>query len=519
MGRDFAAERAGQERIIAWLLGLAPDAQRIDTHASTVVLLGERAYKLKRALDVGWMDFSTLAKREAVCRNELALNRRTAPDLYLEVVPVTAAGAGFALGGAGEPVEWLLVMRRFDQAERFDRLLATGQLTPALAQRLADRVAAFHAAAEVSATGGGQALAAKVAAENARDLATPPLLVPPALAAALAQRSDAAVARLGPLLEARRAQGFVRRCHGDLHLANIVRWQGEPTLYDCIEFNEAFVTIDLLYDLAFLLMDLDRHGRRDLANLVLNRWLVDPAQIPGLAALPLFLSLRAGVRAKVAALGAHEVPAGQRAALAREAGDYAARALDYLEPRPPRLVAVGGLSGSGKSTLARKLAPRLGAAPGALLVRSDVIRKRFFGVAPETRLPDSAYTAEWHQTVAQAMLEQAAAALAAGQAVILDAVYGQSASRGAAEELARRAGVPFDGFWLDAPATALEARVAARRDDASDATVEVVRRQLAGGSPTDHGWRALDAAGDADSVLAQAQAVLGLTGPLPAGGG
>ena len=518
MGRDFAAARAGQERIIAWLLEQAPDAQRIDTHASTVVLLGERAYKLKRALDVGWMDFSTLDKRAAVCRNELALNRRTAPDLYLEVVPVTAEGAGFALGGAGETVEWLLVMRRFDQGERFDRLLAAGQLTPALVQRLADRVAAFHAAAEVSASGGGHALAAKVAAENARDLAPPALLVPPALAAELARRGADAVERLAPLLEARRAQGFVRRCHGDLHLANIVRWQGEPTLYDCIEFNEAFVTIDLLYDLAFLLMDLDRHGRRDLANLVLNRWLVEAAQLPGLAALPLFLSLRAGVRAKVAALGAHEVPAGQRGTLEREAGDYAARALDYLAPPPPRLVAVGGLSGSGKSTLARALAPALGAAPGALLVRSDVIRKRLFGVAPETRLPDGAYTPEWHQKVAQAMLDQAAAALAAGQAVILDAVHSLPASRAAAEALARRAGVVFDGFWLDAPAAALEARIAARRDDASDATVEVVRRQLAGGPLTDHGWRALDAAGDADAVLAQARAVLELTVPPPPGG-
>lgn len=507
---DLAAQRAEQERIVAWLMARGDDAERHDTHASTVVLLGERAYKLKRALDVGWMDFSTLEKREAVCRNELLLNRRTAPDLYLDVVAVTRQGDSYALGGDGAVAEWLLMMRRFDQAERFDKLLAAGGLTPALMQRLADRVAAFHAAAEVSRDGGGRALAAKVAAENARDLAAAPSVVPADLAAPLAERTAAAVRRLAPLLEARRQAGFVRRCHGDLHLANIVRWQGEPTLYDCIEFNEAFVTIDLLYDLAFLLMDLERHGRRDYANLVLNRWLDDAAQLPGLAALPLFLSLRAGVRAKVAALGVHEVPERRRAALAEEARDYARRALDYLAPPPPRLVAVGGLSGSGKSTLARALAPSLGAAPGALLVRSDVIRKRLFGVAPEVRLPDAAYAPEWHAKVAATMLEQARAALAAGHAVILDAVHGHPEGRAAAEALAREAGVAFAGFWLDAPAETLVARVAARQGDASDATVEVVRRQLSGGPPSDHGWRPLAAGGDLAAVVTEARAALGL---------
>ncbi len=510
MTDDLAAQRAQQEAVVAWLLTLAPDAERLDTHASTVVLLGERAYKLKRALDLGWMDFSSRDKREAVCRNELAMNRRTAPDLYLDVVAVTRAGVGYALGGAGEVVDWLLVMRRFDQGERFDRLLTDGQLDEALLLRLADRIADFHAAAERSASGGGRGLAARVAAENAQDLARAPDVVPPALAQPLAEHTQAMVERQGALLETRRAAGFVRRCHGDLHLANIVRWQGEPTLYDCIEFNEDFVTIDLLYDLAFLLMDLERYGRRDAANLVLNRWLTDPAQLPGLAALPLFLSLRAGVRAKVAALAVAEVPADQRAALTEEARDYASRALAYLDPPPPRLVAVGGLSGSGKSSLARALAPALGAAPGALLIRSDVIRKRLFGVAPEVRLPAEAYTADWHQKVAAAMQEQGRAALAAGQAVILDAVHSHPDGRAAAEALARDAGVPFAGFWLDAPAEALVARVAARQGDASDATVEVVRRQLAGGPPQDHGWRSLDAGAELATVVAEARQALSL---------
>jgi predicted kinase len=296
----------------------------------------------------------------------------------------------------------------------------------------------------------------------------------------------------------------VRHCHGDLHLANIVLWRAQPTLFDCIEFNDLFARIDVLYDTAFLLMDLDRHGRRDLANAALERWLEDEAQIEALALLPLFLSVRAGVRAKVAALGAAEVPA-KRDPLLREAEDYARRAVDYLKPPPPRLLAVGGFSGSGKTSLARRIAPSVGAAPGALLIRSDVVRKRLFGVAPETRLPLEAYTAEWHERVAATMARQAKSALQAGHTVLLDAVHGSPFSQQAVERIAADAGVPFQGYWLSAPLAVLEDRILARHDDASDATVEVVRRQVANGE-TQTTWRRLDAALSLDALAAQALA-------------
>lgn len=503
------AQRRRQEALVTWLLARSADARRVDTHASTVVLAGEEAYKLKRALDLGWMDFSTLEKREAACRRELALNRRTAPDLYLDVVPVYAAGDGFSFEGSGTPVEWLVLMRRFDEDCRFDRLLAAGRLDAGLAERLADHIAAFHGAAEVCPDDGGHALIAGVLRENTRDLAAHDAVIDQTLSTALAEASETALRLQRPLLEARRAGGWVRRCHGDLHLANIVLWQGEPTLYDCIEFNEGFSRIDLFYDLAFLLMDLDRFGRRDLANLVLNRWLMDPAQLPGLALLPLFLSVRAAVRAKVTAMAAGLAPAERRAPLTAEARDYAERAFAYLSPPPPRLVAVGGFSGSGKSSLAKVLAPLLGPAPGALVVRSDVVRKRLFGVPPEQPLPVEAYSPDWHRRVAKAMLAQAEAALTAGQAVILDAVHGQAATQEETEVLAQRLSVPFTGLWLSAPREVLLARVAARRGDASDATVEVVERQLAAGEPQS-GWLRLDATGSLAEVLERAKGALGL---------
>ncbi|HKY94871.1 MAG TPA: AAA family ATPase, partial [Kiloniellales bacterium] len=217
-------------------------------------------------------------------------------------------------------------------------------------------------------------------------------------------------------------------------------------------------------------------------------------------------SVRAGVRAKVAALGAAEVPA-RREALLREAEDYARRALDYLAPPPPRLLAVGGFSGSGKTSLARRLAPGVGAAPGALLIRSDVVRKRLFGVPPEIRLPLDAYTPQWHERVAATMVRQARTALAAGHSVLLDAVHGSPASQQAVERIATEAGVAFQGYWLSAPLPVLEERIRARLADASDATVEVVRRQAANGE-AETAWLRLDAAAPLDELAERAIAAL-----------
>jgi predicted kinase len=281
------------------------------------------------------------------------------------------------------------------------------------------------------------------------------------------------------LVARRQAAGAVRRCHGDLHLRNIVRLAGEPVPFDAIEFSEKIANIDVLYDLAFTLMDLSRQGLGALANRLLNEWLWRIADLPAaphdeaLALLPLFLSRRAAIRAYVdsavtAVSGADNAPA--RA--------YQQAALAFLQPAPPRLVAVGGLSGSGKTTLALKLAPGIGRAPGAAVVRSDVERKRLAGVGLEARMPAGSYTPGSSARVYAVLIARAERILRAGHSVILDAVFAREDERQAAQALAEKVGVPFEGIWLDVPKDVAQARVAARRGDASDATPDVVERQF-----------------------------------------
>ncbi|HTQ70251.1 MAG TPA: AAA family ATPase, partial [Acidocella sp.] len=277
--------------------------------------------------------------------------------------------------------------------------------------------------------------------------------------------------------------GAVRRCHGDLHLGNILLLDGHPALFDCIEFSDEFACIDVLYDLAFLLMDLLRGGDAAGASLVANRYLDVSGDEGGLALLPLFIAARAAIRAHIS------VAQGK----AEKAADYLALAAQALRPAWPCLLAVGGFSGSGKSTLAASLAAHLSPMPGARVLRSDVLRKRLAGVAPETRLPESAYTRAASAGVYAHLLALAEAALRAGVCVILDAAFLRQAERDAAAALAARLGVAFQGLWLDAPDEVLQARLAARRDDASDAGIEVLRAQRRFAEPAME-WRRVDAA-------------------------
>jgi len=292
-------------------------------------------------------------------------------------------------------------------------------------------------------------------------------------------------------------------------LRNICLVDGVPTLFDCIEFNDRIACIDVLYDLAFLLMDLDHRGLSALANAVLNRYFDLAGEAEGdLAPLPLFLALRAEIRAHVGVAAAAAQPDEAKAAQQIEAArGYLVAALAYLRPATPRLIAIGGLSGTGKSTLAYGLAPTVGRPPGARVLRTDVLRKRLAGVAPETRLPDSAYGSDMTVRVYAALYAAAGEALAAGRPVIADAVFADPVERAAIAEVAARAGVPFTGLWLDAPPEVLEARVAARSGDASDATVAVLRRQL-GYDIGRIDWTRVDASGDVQTSLKQMEAAL-----------
>ena len=309
-------------------------------------------------------------------------------------------------------------------------------------------------------------------------------------------------------LSQRSAEGAVRRCHGDLHLGNIVLLDGAPVPFDALEFDERLGTCDVLYDLAFLLMDLEFRGLRAAANRVFNAYFAPTAAAgdeAALAALPLFLGVRASIRAMVDVQAALRVACPGR--LHADARRYLAVATAALAPAPAVLVAVGGLSGSGKTSVARALAPQLGPAPGALHLRSDLERKALFDVDPTAPLTDADYTPAVGRQVAERLLTRATAALRAGHSVLIDATHLNAGDRAAVEDLGRQAGVPFFGFWLDAPVETLLARVAARRGDASDADADVVLGQVKrGAAATD--WRHLEAMRPPEATAAAALACI-----------
>jgi aminoglycoside phosphotransferase family enzyme/predicted kinase len=484
----------------AWLEARADKV--IETALARVFLTPDAAFKQKKAVRFDYVDFTTPQLRSQALANELALNRATAPDLYRAVRRITrAAGSGLELDGPGEVVDEVLEMRRFpDEAV----LSATPDaLTGDMAEALGRAVARFHAGApERDASG-----LAFTVPSNAKVLRGLTDAFGAGAVDALTAATQAAYDVRRPLLERRAAAGFSRRCHGDLHLGNILVEAGQPILFDCIEFNEALSDIDVLYDLAFLLMDLDFRGRREAAVRVLCGYLDEAARAfapdllwEGLALLPLMLSVRACVRAHVAAHSG-DAELGRR---------YLATAQAHLSPAPPMLAAVGGLSGSGKSTVARGLAPRLGAAPGAVILRSDEIRKRQAGLAPTERAPPEAYSASADAAVFDELFGVAQTLLRAGRAVVLDATFMRPELRDRAEAAARSAGVPFQGVWLEAPPAVLQARVAARLGDASDADVAVLRSQLARGvGPMS--WRVLDASWAPDAIVAALSDALGPT--------
>jgi len=449
----------------------------IQTHASWVFLAGPFAYKFKKPVDFGFMDFSTLAKRQYFCRQELTLNRRFAPTLYLDVLPVYQHGSAFSLSAPGVIIDYCLKMTRFEQSALLDQKLANGELAAQWMDDLACDVARFHAQVQIHDASGFDhaALLADHIHDNLAVAARyTGLAITPTTLNTLTAFSDTALKNRQAALQQRQRERHIRHCHGDLHFRNITLIDGKPTLFDCIEFNDAYRIIDTMNDVAFLVMDCDAHARPDLGMRFLSRYLEYCGDYAGLELLPLYLFYRASVRGKVACILADELSPDQQQPQWQEARRYFELASRYTQAARPRLFAIGGLSGSGKSHLALLACGK----ERAIIIRTDATRKRIAGDIPELEL----YGKAMHIRTYAAMFDAARTALAAGFSVILDATFLHPDSRRQVHELAAACAVPLHFYWLDIDTDTLRNNICQRQQsghDISDADLAVLDVQLA----------------------------------------
>lgn len=481
---------ADQQEVAQYLSGLSGGPPS-ETHISAVFIGPDTVWKLKKAVRMPFLDFSTLDARAHFLRRELALNRPAAPGMYRDVVAVSRCPDGsLTLGGQGA-IDWVLRMAAVPAGDFLDVIASHGALTPRLLDALGDCVAAYHARLPPVPNVDSAGALLRITDGNVRSALAAGL--PPQDVEAWHQRMASEIEASRDWLKQRSDAGFVRRCHGDLHLGNVCLWEGRPVAFDALEFDEDLATIDVGYDLGFLLMDLDLRVGREAANRVMNRYVARIGDIV-MRGWPIFLSQRAMIRAHVLK------------AMNQDADVYLAAAQAYLDPGAPMVIAIGGLQGTGKSTLARAVAPGLGAAPGALVLRSDEVRKRLHGTDPEVRLGPEAYSDAANARTNLAVIDQARRAAASGHAVIVDATFLDPTMRQDLAEAVRREDVPFLGIWLHAPLAVLEARVVGREGDASDATVAVLRRAAAI-DPGEGDWLAVEASDGPQALLAMREAI------------
>jgi aminoglycoside phosphotransferase family enzyme/predicted kinase len=464
----------------------------LQTHISWIVLTGPYAYKIKKPVNLGFADFSTLAKRHFFCQEELRLNRRLAPHLYLDVVAITGTPERPRVHAQGTPIEYAVQMVQFAQDALLSHRIKAGQLQGAHIDRLAQAVSAFHtriALAEPTSHFGAPEVVYQAVQENFQhlfDAVDDP--VRQAHARELETWCQRTFAARRPDFEARKRDGFVRECHGDLHLGNMILQDDEVVIFDCIEFNDDFRWIDVASDVAFLIMDLEDRGRPDLAHRFLNGYVEATGDYGLLGPLPFYLTYRALVRAKVAGirLGQSDLSP-EEAAHAREAfGSYLDLAARYTRPSRPRLWITHGLSGSGKTWGTQPLVE----ATGAIRLRSDVERKRLFGLAPLERSTGhrahELYAPDATQRTYAHLAQQAARVIEAGFTAVVDATFLKRAQRDAFRRLAAQLGVPCMILEFQAHAETLRRRVAQRSaqgTDASEADLAVLNGQLAALEP------------------------------------
>jgi uncharacterized protein len=508
MTTSLTADTSMQERVFAFLTDSVahPDVDRIDTHAASVFLEGDRALKIKRAVRFPYLDYSTLEKRKAACDAEMTINRQFAPQIYRRVVPITQNDDGsLSIDGNGAPIEFAIEMTRFDERKTIDHLAVSGELDRGLVDAIADSITASHAVAplaplepwikSIPAFVAGNTTAFRTAAcFSANDIDD------------LETASLSAFSRIHKLLEQRERQGYVRRCHGDLHLANIVLIERKPVLFDAIEFDPDIASVDVLYDIAFPMMDFLHYGRYASANALLNGYLKTlPIEgLDGLAGLPLFMSLRAAIRANVL-LARFGQTSRDKPEILRSARTYFRLAQQLIHPPAPTLVAVGGLSGTGKSVLARALAPVVMPQPGAVVLRTDVLRKQHFAVNETDRLPENAYQPQATARIYELLMQRALRILVQGHSVIVDAVFARDSERAAIRDATLSLTVRFVGLFLQTDLTTRLNRLGHRKGDASDATPEIAGLQ----EKYDIGaidWTMIDASGTSEQTLKRCQA-------------
>ncbi|MGF2688029.1 AAA family ATPase [Marinobacter sp. DUT-3] len=457
--------------------------QVFETHISQVILTGDYAYKIKKPMDFGFLDFSTLDRRKHFCEEELRLNSRLAESLYLDVVPITGTPDNPQIGGDGEAFEYAIRMHQFDQNELFDVRQEKGALTPELLTSLARQAAGFHEQLPTVASdkplGTPEAVYAAMQ-ENFDQIR--PLLDDKSLLQQLDNLEEwtrTTFERQRELIASRRENGFVRECHGDLHLSNITVFNGEVTVFDCIEFNEPFRWIDVINDLAFLLMDLESRREPALANLVLNTYLEYRDDFGALPLLPLYKAYRAMVRAKIAlfTLGNPSLSEAEKAGLMQRYQDYAQLAESYSAIPNPYMLATTGLSASGKTCVSAAMAEEL----GLVRLRSDVERKRLFGLGPldQSKSPagGNIYTPEATGKTYQRLADIASNLLGAGLPVIVDAASLKQSERTLLTDVAENQGIPFALIHCEAPEDLRREWIRKRSGDASEATEEILDAQ------------------------------------------
>ncbi len=453
----------------------------IQTHASYVLLTGNFVYKLKKPVNFGFLDYSTVAKRQHFCLEEIRLNQRGAKELYLEVLSIARQDHNYHFGNAGEVVDYAVKMVQFPQSALLSNMFEAGTISSNDIEEMGQAVAEFHANAQTSEYISSFGTVDRIRESIDNNYKQTTKYIDRAQTQAQYTETKAYTDRFlsehDELFQERVNNGFIRECHGDLHLRNVCRWHDKIRLFDCIEFNEPFRFVDTMYDVAFTVMDLEARGRKDLANRFLNTYVEQSGDWAGLQVLPLYLSRQAYVRAKVTSflLDDAGIADADKEVAAQTAGAYYHQAWAYTQPRQGKLMMIAGLSGSGKSTLGKHIAQAI----GGVQLRSDAVRKHLGGIALLERGDASLYTPEMTARTYDRVLELGSKLAAQGFTVILDAKYDRVSLRATVIDLAQARRIPLQMIHCTAPKQVLRDRLQQRTGDIADATADLLASQQA----------------------------------------